>query len=106
MAGIGGDFTGFTFNGYYSADLGITRVSEGSRYNFDLLPTKSHSNPNKFNILIFNTSYWQSNIDSDKNNNACIFKSLSLYINHIKASNISNFVWGLASNLNKEQKKL
>lgn len=32
------DFTGFTFNGKKSSDMGITRVSNGSRYNEDLLP--------------------------------------------------------------------
>lgn len=33
------DFTGFTFNGKHSSDMGIIRVSDGSRYNEDLLPT-------------------------------------------------------------------
>ena len=27
-----GDFTGFTFGGYNTVDLGITRVSGGDRY--------------------------------------------------------------------------
>ena len=34
-----GDFIGFTFNGHHSSELGITRVSNGSRYNDNLLPT-------------------------------------------------------------------
>ena len=34
-----GDFIGFSFNGYRSEDLGIVRVSDGSRYNEDLIPT-------------------------------------------------------------------
>lgn len=34
-----GDFIGFTFNGRHSSDLGIMRVSDGSRYNDNLLPT-------------------------------------------------------------------
>lgn len=34
-----GDFIGFTFNGRHSSELGITRVSNGSRYNDNLLPT-------------------------------------------------------------------
>lgn len=33
-----GDFIGFKFNGVHSSDLGIVRVSEGSRYNDNLLP--------------------------------------------------------------------
>ena len=33
-----GDFLGFTFGGYHSSDLGITRVSGGDRYNEQLLP--------------------------------------------------------------------
>lgn len=37
--GIGGEFTGFTLNNIHSSELGITRVSESSRYSEDLLPT-------------------------------------------------------------------
>lgn len=37
--GLTGDFIGFTFNGVHSSTLGITRVSNGSRYTEDLLPT-------------------------------------------------------------------
>jgi hypothetical protein len=33
------DFTGFSFNGVHSSELGIVRISDGSRYNEDLLPT-------------------------------------------------------------------
>jgi hypothetical protein len=33
------DYIGFTFNGVHSSDLGIMRVSDGSRYNDSLLPT-------------------------------------------------------------------
>jgi hypothetical protein len=33
------DFVGFTYNGVHSSDLGIVRVSEGSRFNENLLPT-------------------------------------------------------------------
>lgn len=39
MIGIKGDFTGFSFNGIHSSDLGITRISDGNRYNDNLLPT-------------------------------------------------------------------
>ena len=37
--GIGGEFTGFRFNGKHTVDLGITRVSGGNRYNENILPT-------------------------------------------------------------------
>lgn len=33
-----GDFTGFSFNGIHSSQLGITRVSEGDRYKESLFP--------------------------------------------------------------------
>lgn len=33
------DFVGFKFNNEHSSDLGIIRTSDGSRYNYDLLPT-------------------------------------------------------------------
>lgn len=36
---IGGDFIGFSFGGVHSSTLGIVRVSDGSRYNENLLPT-------------------------------------------------------------------
>lgn len=39
MSAIKGDFTGFTFNGIHSSELGLTRVSGGSRYDENLLPT-------------------------------------------------------------------
>lgn len=35
---IKGDFIGFTFGGIHSSELGLVRVSDGSRYNEDLLP--------------------------------------------------------------------
>lgn len=38
MGGIKGDFTGFQFGESHSSDFGITRVSQGSRYNDNLLP--------------------------------------------------------------------
>lgn len=33
-----GDFTGFSFNGFHSEDLGIVRVSDGDRYKDELMP--------------------------------------------------------------------
>ena len=38
MNGLKGDFTGFTFNGIHSSDLGITHVSDGDRYKDALVP--------------------------------------------------------------------
>ena len=37
--GLRGDFKGFTFNNIHSSTLGITRVSDGSRYNDGVVPT-------------------------------------------------------------------
>jgi hypothetical protein len=34
-----GDYMGFTYNGKHSSELGIVRVSDGSRFNENLLPT-------------------------------------------------------------------
>ena len=39
MSGLKGDYMGFTYNGIHSSDLGIVRVSDGSRFNENLLPT-------------------------------------------------------------------
>lgn len=36
---MGKPFIGFSFNGVHSSELGIVRVSDGSRYNENLLPT-------------------------------------------------------------------
>ena len=38
MSAIKGDFIGFTFNGIHSSELGLMRVSDGSRYTEELLP--------------------------------------------------------------------
>jgi len=39
MSVLRGDYIGFSYNGIHSSDLGIVRVSEGSRFNENLLPT-------------------------------------------------------------------
>ena len=39
MSVMKGDFLGFTFNNVHSSELGIMRVSDGSRYTENLLPT-------------------------------------------------------------------
>lgn len=46
MSAIKGDFIGFTFDGIHSVDLGIDRVSNGSRYTQALLPNFSNSTKN------------------------------------------------------------
>ena len=35
---VKGDYIGFTFGDVHSSELGLVRVSDGSRYNEDLLP--------------------------------------------------------------------
>lgn len=39
MLGVRGDFTGFTYNGIHSSQVGITRVSNSNRYTIGLAPT-------------------------------------------------------------------
>ena len=39
MGQFRGDYLGFTYNGFHSSDLGIVRVSDGSRYSENLLPS-------------------------------------------------------------------
>ena len=60
-----GDFIGFSFNGYRSEDLGIVRVSDGSRYNEDLLPTsqdKTVQVPGGDGFYYFGSDYTQKQI--------------------------------------------
>ena len=57
-----GDFIGFSFNGYCSEDLGIVRVSDGSRYTEDLLPTaqdKTVQVPGGDGFYYFGSDYTQ-----------------------------------------------
>lgn len=46
MSAIKGDFIGFTFGGKHSTELGINRVSNGSRYTETLLPEFSNKTVN------------------------------------------------------------
>lgn len=46
MSAIKGDFIGFTFGGIHSSELGINRVSNGSRYTETLLPEFSNKTMN------------------------------------------------------------
>lgn len=60
MAGLRGDFIGFTFDGKHSADMGITRVSDGNRYNDNLLPAmqdKTVVAPGADGTYFFKTNY-------------------------------------------------
>lgn len=55
-----GDFIGFEFRGVHSSDLGIVRVSDGSRYNENLLPTlqdKTVQVPGGDGYYYFGSSY-------------------------------------------------
>ena len=57
-----GDFIGFSFNGVRSETLGIMRVSDGSRYNEDLLPSPQSSTyqvPGSDGSYYFGTDYTQ-----------------------------------------------
>lgn len=59
---LSGDFIGFTFNGVHSSTLGIMRVSNGSRYVEDLLPTyqdKVVEVPNSDGTYYFGANYKQ-----------------------------------------------
>ena len=62
MSAIKGDFTGFTFNGIHSSELGLTRVSDGNRYNENLLPTiqdKTVQIPGRDGMYFFGSFYTQ-----------------------------------------------
>ena len=66
MSAIKGDFTGFTFNGIHSSELGITRVSDGSRYSENLLPTiqdKTVQMPGADGTYYFGSFYTQRPIN-------------------------------------------
>jgi hypothetical protein len=57
-----GDFLGFTFDGIHSSKLGIVRVSDGSRYNENLLPTiqdKTIQRPGADGMYYYGSFYTQ-----------------------------------------------
>lgn len=61
-----GDFTEFYFDGISSKELGITRVSDGSRYNFDLQPTVKNVTvevPGGDGYYFFGDSYTDKKMD-------------------------------------------
>lgn len=58
--GMAGEYLGFGFNGYHSSWFGITRTSDGDRYNADLLPTKkeiTQEMPGMHGLLYFGETY-------------------------------------------------
>ena len=60
-----GDYLGFTFNGVHSSKLGIVRVSDGDRYNKELLPTFSDITatvPGLDKTYYFGSTYTQKTI--------------------------------------------
>ena len=62
MGGIKGDFTGFTYGGIHSSELGLTRVSDGNRYNENLAPTatlKTTAAPGGDFTFLFNKLFTQ-----------------------------------------------
>ena len=61
-----GDFIGFTYNNAPSSDLGIMRVSDGSRFNENLLPTmqdKTAQVPGGDGTYYFGSFYTQKQFD-------------------------------------------
>ena len=52
------DFYGFQFNGFHSSDLGIVRVSDGSRYNDSLVPAFQDKTAQR--VGNDGTFYWES----------------------------------------------
>lgn len=65
MSVIKGDFLGFTFNGVHSSELGITRISDGSRYSENLIPTlqdKTTQVPGSDGTYYHGTQYTQKPI--------------------------------------------
>lgn len=66
MAQLKGDFIGFTFNGVHSSDLGIVRVSEGTRFKEPSLPNMSDRTvqiPGSDGTYYFGSSYTQRPFD-------------------------------------------
>lgn len=62
MKALKGDFISFSFNGVHSSDLGVTRTSDGSRYNENLLPTiqdKTVQVPGADGTYFFGSFYMQ-----------------------------------------------
>lgn len=66
------DFCGFQFNGVHSSELGLTRVSDGSRYNEDLVPgfsDKTAQIPGGDGMLYWESFYsskpWNINVAFD-----------------------------------------
>jgi hypothetical protein len=65
MLEIKGDFLGFQFDDVHSSDLGIIRVSDGSRYTENLLPTiqdKTTQIPGADGMYFFGSWYTQKQI--------------------------------------------
>lgn len=66
MAALKGDFIGFQYGDYHSSDLEIMRVSDGSRYIEELVPTisdKTVEKPGDDGTYFFNSYYTQKPFD-------------------------------------------
>lgn len=58
--GMKGNYLGFTYNGKHSSDFGITRTSDGSRFNQNLLPTiqdKAASVPGRAGAVLQSSTF-------------------------------------------------
>ena len=68
MSGLKGDYIGFSYNGVHSSDLGIVRVSNGSRFDENLLPTikdKTVEVPGRDGAYYFGSQYTQRPLKID-----------------------------------------
>lgn len=65
MGVLKGDFIGFQFGEYHSSELGIVRISDGSRYNEEIIPVpvdKTVQRPGSDGTYFFNSFYSQKPI--------------------------------------------
>ena len=113
MGVIKGDFLGFTFNNIHSSDLGIFRVSDGSRYTENLFPTiqdKTVQRPGADGMYYYGSFYTQRSINlsiayedltdeqlrrikqlfSDKNPRDLIFDEMPYKVYKVKATGTPN----------------
>ena len=68
MSGQKGDYIGFSFNGRHSSEFNIVRVSNGSRFDENLLPTikdKTVEVPGRDGVYYFGSQYTQRQFKVD-----------------------------------------
>ena len=125
MSNIQGDFLGFTFDGIHSSELGVFRVSDGSRYTENLLPTiqdKTTQIPGNDGTYYQGSFYTQRQINfpiafddlsdeqlrklkvifGDKNIHTLIFDELPYKVYKVKATGTPNLKYVCFDGNNKE----